>query len=194
MLNKNYWQTRYAEKRTGWDAGNITTPIKEYFDTILNKNARILIPGCGNAHEATYLFAQGFKNIFLCDWAQSPLDNFALKNPEFPQQQLICRNFFELNIVDFDYVIEQTFFCAINPSLRKSYAKKVFEILKHGGTLFGLLFGQALDLNQEGPPYGGSKDEYLSYFEPIFSKTVIEECQNSIAPRQGVELFIEIVK
>ena len=118
MLSKNYWQNRYEEELTGWDTGDVTTPIKEYFDKINNKNARILIPGCGNAHEATYLYAQGFVNIFLCDWAQTPLDNFALQNPDFPGEQLICANFFELNTGDFDYVIEQTFFCALNPKKR----------------------------------------------------------------------------
>ena len=38
MLNKDYWQNRYQEEKTGWDAGSITTPIKAYFDAINDKS------------------------------------------------------------------------------------------------------------------------------------------------------------
>jgi thiopurine S-methyltransferase len=193
MLSKDYWQNRYHENRTGWDAGNITTPIKEYFDQIDDKGVKILIPGCGNAHEATYLFNQGFTNLYLCDWAQAPLDAFAKENPNFSKEQLICANFFELEENAFDYVVEQTFFCAIDPSLRPDYAKKMAEILKEGGQLVGLMF-ELEKSGKEGPPFRGNKAEYLTYFEPHFTAIKMEPCTNSIAPRLGSELFIEIKK
>jgi len=192
MLSKDYWQNCYQEKKTGWDAGKITIPIKEYFDRIEDKKIKILIPGCGNAHEAAYLFKEGFTNLYLCDWAQAPLDTFGNENPNFPKEQLICTNFFDLKEKDFDYVVEQTFFCAIDPFLRPNYAQKMAEILKEGGQIIGLLFGKELGL--EGPPFGGDKVEYLTYFEPHFSSIKIEPCINSIAPRLGSELFIEIQK
>lgn len=192
MLNKDYWQNRYQEEKTGWDAGSITTPIKAYFDAINDKSIKILIPGCGNAHEAAYLFQAGFTNLYLCDWAQAPLDTFSNENPNFPKEQLICANFFDLEEKDFDYVVEQTFFCAINPSLRPQYAQKMAELLKTGGQLVGLFFGKELGL--EGPPFGGNQAEYLTYFEPLFSTIRMAPCTNSIAPRLGSELFIEIQK
>lgn len=192
MLNKDYWQNRYQEKEIGWDAGQITRPIKAYFDAIEDKRLKVLIPGCGNAHEAAYLFQQGFTNLYLCDWAQAPLDAFAEDNPNFPKEQLLCANFFDLNEKDFDYVVEQTFFCAIDPTLRPNYAQKMAEILKDGGQLVGVLFGRALGI--EGPPFGGDKSEYLTYFEPYFSSIKMEPCTNSIKPRMGSELFIELKK
>ena len=39
----NYWEKRYQKGETGWDAGQITTPIKEYIDQLTNKNLKILI-------------------------------------------------------------------------------------------------------------------------------------------------------
>lgn len=194
MLTKDYWQRRYETERTGWDAGKITTPIKEYFDPLPNKEVKLLIPGCGNAHEASYLFEQGFTNLYLCDWAQAPLDNFAAQNPNFPQKQLICANFFDLQENDFDYVIEQTFFCALDPTLRPQYALKMSQIIKKGGKLVGLLFGSEVVSEKEGLPFGGTKEEYLGYFTPLFSTISIEPCLNSIPPRLGTELFIELVK
>lgn len=194
MLTKDYWQDRYEDNRIGWDAGQITTPIKEYFDKIADKSLKLLIPGCGNAHEATYLFEQGFTNLYLCDWAQAPLDNFAAQNPSFPKEQLICANFFELQEDNFDYVLEQTFFCALDPTLRPQYALKMSQILKKEGKLVGLLFGSEGISGKEGVPYGGTREEYLNYFTPLFSTVSIEPCLNSIPPRLGSELFIELTK
>ena len=56
------WEKRYRESETGWDLGSISTPLKEYFDQLEDKEIKVLIPGCGNAHEASYLHELGFKN------------------------------------------------------------------------------------------------------------------------------------
>ena len=190
-MDDNYWQNRYDNQQTGWDIGYISTPIKTYFDKIEDKSCKILIPGCGNAHEATYLWENGFKNVYLCDWANSPLKNFAAQNPTFPKEQLLHIDFFTIEDT-FDYVIEQTFFCALPPSRRTEYATKMSEIILKGGKLVGLLFG--IEFDREGPPFGGTKEEYRPYFEPHFSSISMEPCLNSIPPRLGRELFIELIK
>lgn len=93
MLNSNYWQERYQTNQIGWDVGAITTPIKEYIDQLKNKSIKILIPGCGNAHEAAYLWQQGFKNVFLLDYVAEPLNNFSKHYPDFPKNQLLLKDF-----------------------------------------------------------------------------------------------------
>ena len=47
-LNSEYWQNRYETNDIVWDAGKITTPLKEYIDQLEDKSIKILIPGCGN--------------------------------------------------------------------------------------------------------------------------------------------------
>ena len=66
-LDSNFWDNRYQVHETQWDVGTISAPLKEYIDQLKNKNIAILIPGCGNAHEAEYLLQQGFTNITLID-------------------------------------------------------------------------------------------------------------------------------
>ena len=187
MLNSNYWQERYATQQTGWDAGTITTPIKEYIDQLADKSIKILIPGCGNAHEAAYLWQQGFTNVFLLDYVAEPLNNFSKQYPEFPKDHLIVLNFFNLE-EKFDLILEQTFFCALDPSLRKSYAEKMQSLLNPDGKLVGVLFNCKFE--KQGPPFGGTKDEYLALFDGYFEIRKMEECYNSIAPRKGNELFV----
>jgi SAM-dependent methyltransferase len=189
-FDKNYWEDRWADGQTGWDTRSATEPIRHFFDQVTDKNSKILIPGCGNAHEAAYLYESGFKNVYICDWAEQPLIAFAEKMPDFPKEQLLCANFFDLKVGNFDFIVEQTFFCAIDPELRSAYAEKVKFLLKPGAKLIGLLFN--FPLSEAGPPFGGSKEEYLQYFDPLFEIVRIEPCYNSIKPRAGSEYFIII--
>ena len=190
-FNAAYWQDRYQTARTGWDTGSITTPLKEYFDQLQNKNLRILIPGCGNAYEAEYLFRKGFEQVYLVDIAAAPLKSFAARVPDFPPEQLLLQDFFTL-AGSYDLIVEQTFFCALSPELRPAYAQKCADLLVPGGKLVGVLF--ATTFEQPGPPFGGSRKEYRTYFEPYFNFLHFETAYNSIQPRQGRELFICLQK
>lgn len=184
---REYWTKRYEDQQTGWNIGYVSTPIKEYFDQVADKSLKILIPGAGNAYEAEYLFQQGFQNVFVLDIARPPLDDFQIRVPGFPKQQLIEGDFFE-HQAQYDLIVEQTFFCSFipTPENRKAYAQKMYDLLKSSGKLIGLWFQIPM---REKRPFGGAKEEYLSYFEPLFEVKVFENCYNSILPRQGNELF-----
>ena len=185
-LNKKYWEQKYINNQTGWDIGHISTPIKNYIDQVQNKELRILIPGAGNSYAAEYLWNQGFKNIFILDIAEQPLKNVKNRIKTIPDSHLIQKDFFEFNDT-FDLIIEQTFFCALDPILRNNYVHKMSDLLTDKGKLIGLLFD--FELTDEGPPFGGSKVEYLQYFSPFFHIQVIESAYNSIKPRMNRELF-----
>ena len=187
-LSANYWSKRYVNSDNGWDLGSISLPIKEYIDQLTDTSISILIPGCGNGYEGEYLIEKGFKNVYLLDFALEPLLNFKKNNPNFPSENLINEDFFE-HQGNYDLIIEQTLFCAIDPKLRMNYAKKISELLTPKGKLIGLLFNRKF---QSGPPFGGSKNEYLTYFTPYFKYVKMEDCYNSIEPRKGTELFISI--
>jgi len=122
---KNYWSTRYAEARTGWDIGAPSAPLRAYFDQLADKTVKILIPGAGNSYEAEYLWQQGFKNIFVLDIAPEPLATLQKRAPSFPAAQLIEENFFH-HQGKYDLIVEQTFFCSFPPTKenRQAYAKK----------------------------------------------------------------------
>lgn len=185
FLDKEFWNERYLNHQTGWDLGQVSPPLKYYFDSLINKDLKILIPGCGNAYEAEFLWKNGFRNVFLVDFAEEALHNFAERNPDFPINQLIHNDFFKLDGA-YDLIIEQTFFCAIDPKLRKSYVKQMRRLLKPEGELVGLLFNRSFE---SGPPFGGSLKEYQELFDQSFKEVRFEDCHNSIAPRAGSELF-----
>lgn len=190
-LDKSFWQSRWENAETGWDIGYPSTPLVEYFDKLDNKDIKILIPGCGNAYEGEYLIKKGFKNTFLIDIAPLAFESLKKRFPDFPDENLILGDFFE-HEETYDLIVEQTFFCAINPNLRKAYAEKIHSLLKKKGKLMGVLFNDPLF--EDHPPFGGNKAEYLGYFEDLFTIRHFAAAKNSIKPRANRELFIELVK
>lgn len=190
-LDRQFWTQRYQNGTTQWDIGHPSTPIQEFIDKLDNKELTILVPGAGNAYEVEYLWKQGFKNVFVMDISPMPLNNFQKRNPDFPKDQVLLGDFFKLD-KKFDLIIEQTFFSAIDRTLRNNYAKKMSEVINPGGRLVGLLF--ASEFENEGPPFGGTKDEYVKYFEPYFEIVQMGIAKNSIEKRMGNELWIELLR
>lgn len=189
--DKNYWQERWDQSQTGWDIGYAAPALTEFAQGFSNKNIRILIPGCGNGYEAEELIRAGYKNTFVVDLAPGAFESLKKRFPEFPDENMILGNFFNLKET-YDLILEQTFFCALDPSLRPAYAKKMHELLAPGGTLAGVLFDDVLFTDH--PPFGGNKEEYLSYFEELFEVKTMETARNSIKPRQERELFFQVRK
>lgn len=191
QFNKEFWTARYQNNETGWDLGAPSTPLKEYIDQLKDKNLSILIPGAGNAYEAEYLFNKGFKNITVIDISIEPLKNIQKRLPDFPKENLIFGDFFD-HTKQYDLILEQTFFCALNPSLREKYVEQMYKLLKPAGKLVGVLFTEPL--HDEMPPFAATKEEYLALFSPKFNFKVFDTCYNSIKPREGRELFINLEK
>ncbi len=186
-LDKHFWQERYTSCDTGWDIGAPSTPLKEYIDQLDDKELRILIPGAGRAYEAEYLHQQGFRNVFIIDLTDAPYHDLLKRCPGFPKQHLIVGDFFT-HEGQYDRIIEQTFFCALDPSLREDYVKHMYALLKPGGKLVGVLFDDPL--NDDRPPYGGSREEYVVLFGQHFDRSSFEPCRNSIPPRADRELWL----
>ena len=189
-LDQEYWDTQYKTNATGWDLGKISPAIQTFTKTLENKNTRILIPGCGNSYEAEHLLNEGFTNITVIDIAPTLIENLQKKFQNNPNIQIILGDFFE-HQADYELIIEQTFFCALPPTMREQYVSKMHQLLSDKGKLIGLLFNKNFE---SGPPFGGSQSEYEQLFEPHFEFLQMDLCQNSIKPRANSELFIEFQK
>lgn len=192
QLDAAYWNDRYLNHQTGWDIGYAAPALTHYADQLPDKSISILVPGCGNGYEVEYLLQKGFTNVTVVDIAPSLTAALARRLERYTGKELtiITGDFFELE-GQYDLILEQTFFCALDPELRKGYTNQMFDLLKPGGKLAGVLF------NREfigGPPFGGSKEEYKELFSQMFTIKVMEPCYNSITPRQGSEAFIILEK
>lgn len=186
-MNKEFWEQKYGKNELGWDIGYISPPLKTYIDQLADRQQKILVPGAGHGYEVAYLHRQGFTGVYALDFASQPLERLKKQVPDMADSQFIQADFFSWEAEGFDLILEQTFFCAQPPVRRQDYARKMHGLLRPGGKLAGLLFD--FPLTEQGPPFGGSLEEYRELFGSLFTIRVLERAYNSIPQRQGKELF-----
>ena len=118
---------------------------------------RALIPGCGRGYDVYALAAPG-REAFGYELAEDAVkatadcptkgDCLAMENAKFRKG-----NFFDLDELDkFDFIYDYTFLCALDPSVRVDWARKMSALLVPGGILMTLIF-PIIDVKEGGPPF-----------------------------------------
>jgi SAM-dependent methyltransferase len=189
--HSQFWEDIYLENDTGWDLKGVTP----FFDSISNEliQGKVCILGCGRGYDAIMFAKKGF-DVTAVDFAPTPISELN----KLAIQKSVTINTIKDDIFSlverfpdtFDYVIEQTCFCAIHPNRRKEYEILVRTILKLGGKLVGLWF--PLDKSQEegGPPFGTTIDEVKSIFNSGWKIEKENFPSQSVEPRKGREKLI----
>ncbi|MBK9109719.1 MAG: methyltransferase domain-containing protein [Saprospiraceae bacterium] len=190
-LDKEFWDLRWQQGTTGWDIGYASPALITFMESYPNKSAKILIPGCGNAYEAEELINMGYTNIDIVDISPKAVANLTEKFRGKNAVHSLCCDFFELK-GPYDLILEQTFFCALDPGKRRQYVQQCHDLLNPEGVVAGLLFATAFAA--DGPPFGGDADEYRELFSAKFQIRKLDNCYNSIPKRAGNELFFILVK
>jgi len=188
---REYWDAENEKLKNGWDIGYVSTPLRDYFDQLTNKDLRILVPGAGAAWEAEHLHKSGFHQVFMLDFSPVIVDKFLSRYPDFPTGQVFCEDFFN-HQGSYDLIVEQTFFSSLLPEQRAAYVNKVNELLADQGKLVGLFFNHEFNFN--GPPFGGTPETYRALFEGKFEMEHFATSYNSIKPRRERELFMLLKK
>lgn len=189
-LNKEYWENRYKENKTGWDVGYANPSLIKFCLNVIPYETKILIPGCGNAYEGAELYNNGFHNITLLDISEEAISSAKAKHPELPSSVFKQGDFFDEEN-QYELIIEQTFFCALDPDIRSNYVDQLYKLLVPNGMVIGVLFNKDFE---GGPPFGGSAEEYTKLFERKFEVVRMDQCYDSIPQRQGTEVFFVLRK
>ena len=195
-INKSsFWEQRYEKGEIGWDLG-AETPVFTAISEKL-KPGKVCILGCGNGYDAISFSKKGF-SVTAVDFAKTPINNLQIAaNSLSLSIETIKKDIFDL-IPDyssqFDYIIEQTCFCAIDPRKRQQYGNLVHDLLKVGGKLIGLWMPLDKDIIDGGPPFGVKENEVKKLFSKKWKIT--EDCfpTESIEARKGREKLIVFEK
>ncbi|MGV7222326.1 MAG: methyltransferase domain-containing protein [Nitrospinales bacterium] len=188
------WQGLYEANDMRWDLGEVAPPFKKLLEAGKLPVGKVLIPGCGRGHEVMYLAQNGFDvtGVDFAEGATSYLEK-SLKERNL-KGRVVHQNFFTLDDRHtgvYDLVLEQTFFCAINPSLRPDYCQTVGRLLKPGGKLIGLFYNTG---EEGGPPYNTTREEIESTFSKTFTILALEKTTLSIEKRMGKEWLVIMQK
>jgi SAM-dependent methyltransferase len=186
-LSAEAWEHRYQEGTTRWDLGQPAPVFVDMFQSsAAPKPGTVAVLGAGRGHDAR-LFAQHRFDVTAVDFAPSAVAAMAheAKLTGISLRPL-QRNIFDLVPEfegQFDYVVEHTCFCAIDPSLRRDYVDLVARLLKPQGELLAVFFTHS---RGGGPPYGATPEEIQALFKPRFSINLVPVV-NSVPSRQGEE-------
>lgn len=186
-----FWDDIYVNGNTGWDLRGITPVFAALAEEI--KPGKVCILGCGRGYDAVMFAEKGFKATAV-DFSREPLKFLKrLAKNASVEVEILQEDMFSMSPdfdSTFDYVIEQTCFCAINPERRSEYEVLVKSILKPGGQLIGLWFPLDKGIKEGGPPYATPVDEVKTIFSSNW-KIVREEFSiHTIPPRIKREKLI----
>jgi SAM-dependent methyltransferase len=165
------WQRRYEENDTPWDKGAPAPPLVEFLKhrPILG---RVLVPGCGRGHEVRALARPRDTTAVGLDL--SPLAVAQARKLAGPLAETCDINFIEGDFFalpstihgSFDWLVEHTCFCAIEPRLRPDYVRAASTALRSGGRIFAIFY---IDPDTDvGPPFAVSREQLSQLFDPLF--------------------------
>ncbi len=187
-LTAKAWEQQYQECCNPWDLG---CPAPPFINLLAAAHApqpgKIAVLGCGKGHDALVFAEAGFEVIGF-DFAPTAIaEATATAQAREIEARFLQRDIFTLDAEfasSFDYVLEHTCFCAIDPELRSPYVEVVKSILRPNGKLIGLFYTHN---RPGGPPFGVKPQEVLDYFAQDFEPVIFQLAQDSIQRRQGDE-------
>ena len=187
-LSSAAWEQRYQAGTPRWDLGQPAPAFKALLESAAAPQVGSAIAlGAGRGHDALCFAQQGF-TVTAVDFAPSAIAALAAQSQsQNLSLQLLQRDIFDLVpefAGQFDYVIEHTCFCAIDPALRPAYAQLAADLLAPGGQLLAVFFTHQ---RGGGPPFGTTPAEVRQLFEPLFEIIALEPVTNSIPSRRGEE-------
>src|SRR5574341_1878281 len=186
------WEADYERKTDGWDLDGPAPIFKRLSSSRQLIPGRMIVLGAGRGHDAREFARNGFQVTAVDFASQAVQEMHRLASPEAPIE-ILKQDIFNLPEPlhhSFDYVLEYTCFCAIDPKRRAEYADVVTRLLKPNGIYIDLAF--PLDGRTGGPPFAVTTSEILNLFQKRGFKLLLQEVPvDSIPSRRGAEeLFI----
>lgn len=179
-----FWDVRYRERFTPWDAGAVPAELRAFVE----KNpapGRVLVPGCGHAHDVRFLSESGWE-VDGIDFSPEAVEAAKPVLGPFANRVRLADFFGVLVSGSYGGLYERAFLCALPRSLWPAYAQRVATLVKSGGILAGYFF---IDPAQpKGPPFALRDQEELdALLSPNFTREYDVPASSSIPVFAGRE-------
>jgi SAM-dependent methyltransferase len=182
------WESDYLHGSDGWDLGRPTPVFRNLLANRGLPPGRMLVVCAGRGHDAREFARHGYE-VTAVDFSPSAVREMGrLASPDM-SMEILQQDLFTLpHELDgtFDYVLEYTCYCAIDPKRRAEFVDLVARLLKPGGMYISLAF--PLTQQQGGPPFAVTVSELSHLFQERGFKLIErEKPSDSVSQRQGAE-------
>lgn len=190
-----FWEEIYQGGRAGWDLGGPTPAFVRLLASGEFAPGRMLVTCAGRGHDAREFARHGFQ-VDAVEFAQDPVrDMRALADPGAPVNVVQADLFTLPHDLDgqYDYVLEYTCYCAINPARRAEYADLIARLLKPRGILIALIF--PTQKHDSGPPFYAPIAQVLDLVQTRGFRLLQRETPiDSVPQRKGMEELLILQK
>jgi SAM-dependent methyltransferase len=191
----SFWEESYRSGRTGWDLGMPTPVFRRLAESKQFQPGKMLVICAGRGYDARMFARLGFQ-VTAVDFAEDAIREMqSLLDPDL-SMEVIQADIFDLPAFmneEFEYILEYTCFCAIDPQRRAEYINSVSSLLKPGGYYIALAF--PIGQRTGGPPFLVSPDELI---DPLgdqgFDLVSREIPHDSVPGREGIEELLVLKK
>lgn len=187
----HFWQSNYTNDRIPWDLGAPTPTFARLAASGDYPPGQMIVLGAGRGHDARLFARHGF-TVTAVDFASEAVAAMqALGDPASPVQILQADIFALPETMNgrFDYILEYTCFCAIDPTRREEYAALAARLLKPDGLYIALAF--PIGTRSGGPPFVVQPDDMIELLaEHEFNLQHREFPPDSVPLRQNIEELI----
>jgi len=186
------WEADYKRGTDGWDLDQPTPSFKRLASSKRFKPGRMIVLGAGRGHDAREFSRFGYQ-VTAVDFSPYVIREMHRLDDSNAPIDILQHDIFtlpdEMND-SYDYILEYTCFCAIDPKRRSEYADLIARLLKPNGIYIDLAF--PLDGRAGGPPFAVTESEIQTLFnERGFTLLSREKPSDSVSARRNAEeLFI----
>ncbi len=182
-----FWDHRFDQGTTPWDAGGVPANLRAWVRTRGSGSPlRVLIPGCGSAHEAAFLDALGWPVVAL-DFSAAAIET-ARRNLGDWKGRLAHDDFFaHEGEAPYELIYERAFLCALPRKLWSGYGERMARLLAPGGILAGYFFFAD---EPKGPPFGIERAQLDTLLTPHFDLVEEHEVADSLPVFAGRERWM----
>ncbi|XP_048550780.1 probable thiocyanate methyltransferase 2 [Triticum urartu] len=188
------WTRCWEEGLTPWDLGEPTPAVVELVKSGTlpgggGTTATVLVPGCGGGYDAVALSGAGrfVVGLDVCDAAIQKARQWSSISPDGNFIAFVNADFFTWEPPEpFHLIFDYTFFCAIDPSLRSAWARRMYDLLRPDGELITLMY--LVEGQESGPPFNATVLDYEEVLNPLgFVIVSIEDNGVAVEARKGME-------
>ena len=173
MLDEQYWNRRWEERRIGFHQDEINPYLLKFWPTMkVPQEARVLVPLCGKSRDMCWLAEQGHR-VTGVEFSQQAVKEYFDARGETPMVSqnnahmcFSCEGRIDVQVGDFltyqpnhlfDAFYDRAALVAMSPDMRERYIKQLMKMMKPQSQ--GLLVSlEILDESHQGPPFSVQQD------------------------------------